>query len=423
VNILICDDLNPEGIEDRVNQAQAALGAEWNITSLTGEALGTAIQSLFDDVNKLLDPNDGTQDVTTEFDGNSLILLDFGLTALKNLGVRLTAEHLAGYIRAFSTTPYVVSLNKLPNVDFDLKYLLGDFDTRADLALNTDHLNEPGLWTGEPAQGSFCPWYWPTLQKAANRRTEQIEFVKENLEQSILEAIAFPDEVVSHLSRQAIAFLSPKAEEAADSAKDIRKTTFWHHFRSSDRSLPLDDRKALIEKFGGDLFAEECPDNDLLRTIVARVVAAELEFWFRRDINGPQKVLIDVPHLQSHLRFRTDEGAHDLNVWSRTAADRQEPFGLDLALYQAFPEGTKFQQCWVDWPAFWLPLLQSIEQVEAMTQQAGKRPDFVFCEDTRRFVQRANATRFVSELTKGIDVRFVQVIEGKEYSPRSLFAR
>jgi hypothetical protein len=422
--MLACDDREAKAIVGAVSETKEALGAAWvEPDTLEGDALTEQIKLFFAQVRSLLlGENPGP--INSAFDNYDLILFDYGLTILK-MDIRLTADHVAGYLRAFSNTPYVVSLNKLPFVDFDLKYLVGDFESRADLALKTEHLSELGLWTGRNQPGSFCPYYWPTLNAAPELRNKQIAFIEADPDKPILEALGFPPSVVPFLSRQAIAFLSPDAEDLEGTAggDDIRQVSFWHHFQRSNRSLPKDDRAALA---GGQevLDNPKCPNNPYLRTVVARVVAGELDFWFRRDVLGPQKLLIDAPHLQAHLRFRTDGGADDPDVWSSTAFEKATPFGLDPAIVDALPGEARFWETpWLDRPAFWLPLIENHEAIEALADGVPRNSNLVFCEDTRRFRERATAKRFVTELTKGLDVRFVEGVDGQEYSPRSLFAR
>src|SRR5207244_1753722 len=119
-----------------------------------------------------------------------------------------------GYIRAFTSTPYIISLNKNPDIDFDLRYLIGDYATRADVALNTHHLSNIALWTGDQkkAKSGFLPWYWPRLDKVSDRRRKQVEFVRKYLDDSIMTTFGFDDEAIGFLSPRATGSLSPKAE-------------------------------------------------------------------------------------------------------------------------------------------------------------------------------------------------------------------
>jgi hypothetical protein len=429
VRILAIDDRNPDSIIEEVGNASAHEIVAPSRDDLDKTELKEFLEQLFSAANEAFGGNSGNTG-TSKFVGFDLVLLDFGLTTLGGFGVRLTAEHLAGYIRALTDVPFVVSLNKLGDVDFDLKYLLGDFDTRADLALNTRLLANAGLWSGQANAGEFCPWYWPRLNEAARRRRAQIEFIKENLDQPILESLGFPDEAVEQLSLQAIAFLSPEADDGeANGADNVREVTFWQHFRSSNRTLIRDDRRGLFGGPDSDIPGTAAGVADNIKTIAARVVAGELDFWFRRDILGPQRLLIDAPHLQAKYRFRPGEGDEaDPEAWSETAKESAPRFGLADAFYEVVKD-FKFKQTdviWTDKPCFWLP---QIEDSDAFIELAEKHPkrhnNLVFCEDTRRFVDVKKSTphRFETALGRGIDVRYIEKLADFDYSPKSQLAR
>ncbi|MYF08950.1 MAG: hypothetical protein F4233_13875, partial [Rhodospirillaceae bacterium] len=81
-----------------------------------------------------------------EFD---VLIVDNDLTDLELGGAMLTAESIIGYLRAFTDVPYIISLNKNHDVDFDLRYLYGDYQSFSDLALNTNHLSNQRLWGGK----------------------------------------------------------------------------------------------------------------------------------------------------------------------------------------------------------------------------------------------------------------------------------
>lgn len=432
MQILAIDDRDPETIVATINEAVAFEVTAPGKDDPEKTELTAFLTQLFD-AAKIAFEGDPSSAKTDSFSNIDLVILDFGLTTLSGFGVRLTAEHIAGYIRALTDVPYVVSLNKLGDVDFDLKYLLGDFDTRADLALNTKLLRIPGLWSGETEAGKFCPWYWPRLNEAAKRRKAQIEFIKENLDQPILQSLNFPEDVVEQLSLQAIAFLSPDADDGEGHGHgNVRDVTFWQHFRSSNRTLIRDDRRGL---FGGP--DAEIPltasGDDNIRTIAARVVAGELDFWFRRDILGPQRLLIDAPHLQAKYRFRPGEGEKaNPEAWTGTEKEFTPKFGLAAEFYNIIKD-FEFKQAygqvdlvWTDKPCFWLPQIEKSDAFDLLAANHPKRQNnIVFCEDTRQFIDsKTNAVnRFETALGRGIDVRYVQKIDDFQYSPQSHLAR
>lgn len=433
VRILAIDDRDPASIVEEVGKANTHEVIAPSLDDSENTELKALLEQLFDATETAFKGNPGDID-TSQFNDFDLVLLDFGLTTLSGFGVRLTAEHLAGYIRALTDVPYVVSLNKLGDVDFDLKYLLGDFDTRADLALNTELLANAGLWSGRTDAGEFCPWYWPRLNETANRKRAQISLVKDNLDKPILQSLGFTEKSVEQLSLQAIAFLSPEADDGqANGTGSVRDVTFWQHFCSSNRTLIRDDRRSLFGEPDSEIPDAAADVDENIKTIAARVVAGELDFWFRRDILGPQRLLIDTPHLQMKYRFRPGEGDEaNPEIWSATATELTESFGLSDGFYSAIKD-FEFKQAyegvdliWTDKPCFWLP---QIEDSDAFVSLAEKHPnrqnDLVFCEDTRRFVDKSKTTvhRFETALGRGIDLRYVEKVPEFNYSPKSQLAR
>lgn len=430
MRILVCDDRNPEDVRSAAIEGLQNAGMSYEVVALTVEELGVAVRDLFATVSKWLD-DDAEFPSAPMFDGYDLLLLDHGLTAIKTVGGRLTADQLIGYLRAFTNTNYIVSLNRLNttqgNVDFDLKFLMGDAEAQADQALSTDHLRIGGLWSGAPMPGTFCPWYWPSLSNAPSRRREQIRIVLENLDRPVLEVLNLPPEIVDQIPRRAVAFLSPAASGASEAVREVdaRSVTFWQQFLGSNRTLPPDDRKSLAKMGTGATDSTHAPALDQVRETVARVVAGELEYWFRREIIGPQRLLVDAAHLQAKFGVRTDNSNGDPSIWTRTATDVAPPYGLDPAL-GAMLDKVAYVSPWLERPSFWRPIIEKEPLVEELIESANVRPDLVFCEDTRDFRSRASDTppqRFVTELGRGVDVRHVAKLSGYQYSPASLFAR
>ena len=429
VKILVCDDQNPELIIEAVEKAGISEPV-LDLTALKANDLEYEFSKLFDRAQKFFG-GDNVGETDTRFDDCDLILLDFGLAALRRFPHRLTAEHVAGYLRALTKAGYVVSLNKLPSVDFDLKYLLGDFDTKADMALNAKHLSLKGIWDGKPSKDEFCPWYWPRLNEAANRRKSQQGIVRKNIDEPILKTLDFPEQAMERLSLQAVAYLYPFiGNSELGGRKELREVTFWDHFCYSNRTLGRADRFALLGVDSESAFPPEAVKDSNICEIAARVVAGELDFWFRRDILGPQRLLIDAPHLQMKYRFRPGvEGELNLEEWSRTATESQEPFGLDPEFFSTL-RSCEFKQSdndrdliWTGKPCFWHPKIEETDDFLSLAKkEQRRRNEIAFCEDTRRFVDKKSAWRFETEIGRGIDIRYVEKIEDYSYSPASQLA-
>lgn len=424
MRIFVCDDVRPEdicGALDTARDRGAPIPAPEKVFSQ--EHLAKELKELF---GALDDAVAGKEIRGHGFDKADLILLDYGLTAVKlGSGPRLTADHVAGYLRAFSSSAYVVSLNRLPTVDFDLKHLVGDSDSRGDLSLNTEHLEEPGLWHGRPNEGAFCPWYWPSLDNAAERRSEQVNRLQADLDRPLLELLGFPEELDPYLSRRAIAFLSPQASEGDDRVGtiNIRDVSAWDHFYHSSRTLSKDDRRDLVNGQGGNWEEKRRPDSSTLDKIIARVVAAELDFWFRRDVLGPQRLLIDTPHLLAAFPYRDKQELADPAAWNPTVYATEAPFGLAQSFAEALPnDSTPNMWPWIARQVFWFPAVEGSMAIDSAMHELHRGNDLCFCEDTREFLPRNDCYRFATELGTGLDIRYVRRVPGRRYSPESAFA-
>lgn len=426
MSVLVCDDqeLRCNEIVGKIREAGLP-----EPKTLVGANLTTELKNLFKYVRACMDTPETYKPVDgLLFDDADLVILDNNLAHLEVEGTRLTAESIAGYIRAFTAVPYILSLNKNPDVDFDLRYLVGDYSTRADLALNSDHLANPALWTGNHgnAKDGFIPWYWPNLSKVAARRRAQIKFVLQHLDDSVVAALGFDDEAIGFLSLHARGALSPEAESDGDDGGGVmfNKLTFRDVFIARDRSLPFKgerERLSSAEKGG----------NAAIREIIARSVAADIDLWFRRDVVGPQEPLVDVPHLLMRFPFLLGNRAGDVKEWDRAVSAIAAPYGLEQKLYADHLAKTKFQHdVWVPATCFWWPKLKADEKLNEFFFEAkeGAWADAVFCEDRSVFLERSPErpegapVEFPAEFEGSWGRRYVARLEGMHYAPRSRFA-
>ena len=401
MKILVCDDK-----ADQCDAVVAQLGTRAHVNGLSGARLKDELLNLFRCVAGVLKGND--QPFETSFDGYCLAIVDNDLTHLELEGARLSAETIIGYLRAFTDIPYIISLNKNQNVDFDLRYLFGDYQSLADLALNTPNLDNARLW-GSVA-GDFAPWYWPRLEDAVSRREKQIKFVEERLETSTWDAIGIPSDAESYLSRHAKASLWSTESRTLNAP-------LWSFFDAS-RTLPPADRELLsnLAKSG----------NELARNAVHRVVAYEVDRWIRRDVLGVQDVLIDLPHLLSMMPFLLGDRANDVGQWNEVVTADRPPYSLDEAIYEEHLAPARFtESVWVPTPSFWWPKLKADEQLTELFYEANDNwADAVFCEDVSRFVlvpsngNDLSPQEFEAEVPGSWPRRFVLDVESYKYSPR-----
>ena len=407
MKILICDD-KPLQYE----LTKKAIDSRGEVEGLAGRRLKDGLTSLFGDVSGVL--NDGTTTSRrlegTAFDGFDLVIVDNNLTGLEFDGARLTAETIIGYLRAFTDAPYIVSLNKNLHVDFDLRYLFGDYQSLADLALNAGHLSNGHLWEGNGEDG-FAPWYWPRIADGVNRRREQIDFLAKKSKTPVWEALGFPPEADDYLSLRAKSPLS-------QTDNGMREASFEVFFESS-RVLPPAEIKRLKELAGKEV--------EFARRAVRQISAYEVDRWLRRDVLGTQDVLIDLPHLVAQMPFLLGERASDLDGWNEVVTGREPPFGLDKPMFEKHLRPAQFgHSMWVPGPCFWWPRLKSDDALtECFFAANGDWPDAVFCEDVSRFVRVRSAGQpdppqeFEAEIEGSWARRYIAYVGDYLYSPRS----
>lgn len=419
MRVLVCDD-RKRGAGENV-QRMIEKTAHHETVLLSAADLTKAITDFFRcRVEPVLRGNysrqtqeDSASVLTSGFD---IAILDNNLSELDFGGTRQTAESIAGYLRAFGNIPYVVSLNKNPHVDFDLRHLVGDHETRADLAVNETHLSNRALWNGDPddATDGFLPWYWPVLNDAPARRRAQIQFVEEHFAEPILKSLGFPTSALSSLSRHAKGALSPETEHVTS----LAKVTFKTFFVKACRSLPIRaDRERL---------ARAVPRENLARTVMSRVAAGELDRWIRRDLLGPQDVLVDLPHLLMRMPFLLGQRANDVKHWNEAASSTRRPYGLSLQLYDEHLHKARFvHDAWTKSPCFWWRTLKSKDDLNKMFwQDSSSWAEAVYCEDTSRFRQGnaeagRPATEFAAEFDGSWNRRYIADLRGKHYVPKS----
>ena len=424
MKVLICDD-----VLGRCNDTASRMLSESGIHAdiLAAGALTKTLKEFFNATNAYFQsPETQTSLPASRFDEYDLLILDNNLAELDIEGARMTAESIAGYIRAFSKAPYIVSLNKTPNVDFDLRYLVGDYSTRADLALNAEHLENPALWTGDVAKAKdrFCPWYWPSLLNVPTKRRSQINQLVDSLEKPVLEFLGFSDKRPEGLLPHARGVISPTAEMdgVGEHVKPIELVTFFDLFLTRDRSLAAPDDRERIQTVAKQ-------GNNAARLVVARVVASDVEHFFRRDVIGPQEPLVDVAHLLMRLPFLLGDGADKCEVWNEAAHNTQAPYGLDEALYKEHLEPLRFRDdMWIPRPCFWWPEVKEIEALNErfLNASEGDWADAVFCEDSSLFTLRDKEKNLPTEFLAQVDGswarRYVQQIEEFQYAPRTRLA-
>ena len=427
-NILVCDDerIGFEQVED-------ALGKGHQIKGLVGAELKKGIEMLLEEVSRMLSGEDdsGNEEVSHAihdvFGCVDVAIIDNNLSALKIRGARYTAEALIRYFRAFTNVAYIISLNKNSDIDFDLRYLTGDYQSHADLALNTEHLSNHVLWRDHLDEADirsdpFAPSYWPNLDRVSDLRLELVRNIERRLDRPVLDVLGLRDRLpLEMLSRRAKWVLSPHA--MGDS--ELRDITCLQFFSTSCRSWTPEDRSILLKK---------ASTNSVAAGAIARTVAADLEKWIRRRILAPQDVLVDLPHLLARMPFLLGRAAADLNRWNDAILGTEEPYGIVPEIYREFIAPAKFDNpgMYLRWPCFrWYDLRDDDELNRLFLENGDDWADVVFCEDVSQFRARAgnrvdrneeHPKEFDAEFGGAWSRRYIRDLPQRRYSPRSWLA-
>ena len=436
MKVLLCDDIEGRG-RDAVNGVRQTWGSQSAHTivefdGLFAEELQRELTSLFDRARLILDDGstsdhsnvaelEDTRLGSGEYD---IVILDNNLKALDFNGMRFTADAIAGYVRAFTEIPYVISLNKKPEIDFDLSFLVGDRETPADVAVNQDHIENRALWSGRPndSDDGFCPWYWPALYKVSNMRRQQIAFVEKRIDVSVLDSLCFPDDCLQYLSRRAIARLCPHVSPNDNDLDTISGVTFGDFFVDSCSSLPVREERLKLNR--------DRTDSTEMSRVVSRVAAAEIDKWIQEHVLGPQDVLVDIPHLLMRMPFLIGNGAADIDRWNDALYQEKRPYGLNEDLFDLHLVNAVFRgDMWLRSPSLWWPLIKSCEALNEVfyVNSDVEWEDAVFCEDVSTFKRASDNVdhdpeEFATELEGSWARRYVARVPAKNYVPGSRFA-
>ena len=434
IRVLLCDDLRERGREALrvIEQTGDELDCTLEVRGLFDDELTSELEALFDVERSVLDDcSPAVDESVAAFEQTCLgstkydvALIDNNLKALKSSGARVTVDAIAGYVRAFSSIPYVVSLNKSPEMDFDLKYLTGDHDGPSDFGVNLEHLEIHAVWTGRKGSrspGISCLGIGLTYARLVNHEERRSRFVQENLDESLLECIGFPHDCLEYLSRNAVGKLSPLIDESdSDYLDKLRALSFERFFIEACTSLPIRAEREVVGRLGRK--------SERGRVIMARVVAAEVEKWLRSEVIGPQDVLVDLPHLIMRMPFLLGERAKSIEEWNRALEVFSPPFGLDGEIFErTVTRATRIGDSWVRRPCFWWPKLKSDDDLnDAFFNSGAEWEDAVFCEDISSFMLLTGCgdwkpTEFSTELEGAWRRRYVARVKNRNYVPRSRF--
>ncbi|KPD14762.1 hypothetical protein ADM96_37525 [Burkholderia sp. ST111] len=413
LEILILDDNDDSGRanEQRIRSACELSSIEVNVSYIE-EGRKSALIGAIDKMGSEDAWNDpeafiGSLDDLKHVD---VLFIDYQLKTLKN-HAWLTAENVAGWIRAYSDIPVIGILNRFFDVDFDLSMLLGTSATSADFHVNDRLLTLPALWTeatgDTPTKDSFHPWQWPMIPRVV----EDVAACRADLEQvdlssEILPFFGFSEQDVEQLTRHALGYLDPTSVSPANA-------TFLQFLKEGRLATPKELRLALSNA----LEEQAAPKRDELRRVVARILTSELRRWLSNLVLLTQDVLIDAPHLANRMPWVLQE-SNNLEKRRLLVTSRyKEAFAAQVEPY------TFQAERWLSRPAFWVAKIQKDDAIDDLYRDYETPEDEqVFLEDFSCFVGSAVAEPFQPAFDSVWPTRYVygEAVSGwgYKYAPK-----
>lgn len=326
------------------------------------------------------------------FDGVDMLFVDYDLFELDKKQ-DVTGELLAYLARCYSSCGLIVAVNQFERGGsvFDLN-LSGHPEAFADVHLAEADLENSGLWTQIPQSGGgFRPWYWPHLPTAQESLESRAEKLEENLSEKVLTYFGLEEDMV--LPTYALEMLTKKAS-------------------------PMEvDFQAFVESSGLGLRTKDKVGKP---RSIARIAASRLGKWLEAVVLPGQNILIDAPHLAYRFPSLISD-SDNLELWNRTT--KLVELGSNSIRREEIDIHAFEKTDWLSRPAwFWreVSTLKSIPEVA--DPWSTEQPNYVFCEDTSRFVIEEKATGFAAPLDSPFSLRYIEDVDGVTYAPRFLLA-
>jgi hypothetical protein len=325
------------------------------------------------------DPFSSTSILECKLDDVDILIVDYDLQELLEVGKWSTGLQVSTLARAFTRTKVIVLVNQFGTNSFDLT-LVKSSQSRSDFDIGSGQILNPAFWDRSNVDG-YSPWAWNDgVIQAAYRMEAVVEWMKENLDKPVLSTLGFSIE--SEDSEQPNYLGYELWQEIITSSNQ----TFRQLVEKSE-FLAQKDRECILS------YDEPC----------ARVAAAIISHWFERTVIPANETLIDIPHLVSFYPWLL-RSPEDVESWQATTSGKDafnatlEELG-DCVFDPGFPLAR---------PVVWKQkVLQTPELAEPAGFSYDNFPDMVFCEDASRFHEFSDSRPFQSRLPGGDPQRFV----------------
>lgn len=406
LQVVICDDDEARGRDDWGQSIIQTLSPHYDVNPevLSTYDLASTLEAL--EARSALARRSGVNegsgdDMAATVDAADILVVDYDLTpdpSRSGEGVEReqlirselrsqTAESVAYLARCYSSCGAVMIVNQAYRQRvFDLT-MTKFAESRAEVNVSQQDVASPELWIGEGSE--FHPWSWPVLADGPGLLERRVALV--DLKAPVLESLGLLPVETSGLDIKQLDALGDTPLEAT--------------FRDVATSPEL-----------GLMGKDEAVDDDGLK----RVAAAGVGRWLDSVVLLSQNVLVDAPHLM--LRFPSLLGSDPSKVASWNAVVRQansEIANSDLLQTASIPACDWFlKPTW-----FWPSLARNTAIAEVSRPWTTVSYDWVFCEDTSRFVSFDDAQEFQTDLPGPYSRRFIAHLSGVQYVPQPRIVR
>ncbi|MCH4872406.1 hypothetical protein [Pseudomonas sp. TMW22091] len=378
INILILDDEYERACSWKVMLSQFV---DANITVFKQDEVSNFITELH---RSRLASRAGNYSPAIGYEEYNLLIVDYDLLGLdeKASAAWSTGAEIAYTARLMSSIGPIVVVNQYGTCNFDLT-MKRTVSSYADYDVGSIQIMDQGLWKSSDFTG-FRPWHWPNLLTEVERIEQFRAFIQENLDEPVMKTLGFELEntdAQNYLTYDIAGVLGVKSGGARTFRDIALKSLGLSVFNILDKDKPI----------------IECMPPEQL----ARVSCAIISHWLEKVVLPNQQAIADLPHIVSRFPWILSNPT-DRSAWERLStigyADVVNPTLSTYAVKNAFMYSR---------PSFWVEEVKEAYPVPS-DFDISQVPDFVFCEDTSRFIERDKASSYPSDLIGYDNERWVE---------------
>lgn len=383
LRVLIVDD-EPERSKQWAVRLQSLGFVDATVTALSIDEARTLMKGADARRRRAREQSDPfTIDLPCDLDTVDVLVVDYDLQELLEVGEWSTGLQVATLARALTRVKAIVLVNQFGTNSFDLTLSKGA-PSHADLDVGSGQLLNPAFWDRSRVDG-YSPWGWNDgVLRTPARLEGVVQWVAQRLDAPVLTSLGF---TIAADGSNAVRRVE---KELWQECVEDPQHTFRELVRESEFLTPKD--RAAIAKFD-----EPC----------ARVAAALVAHWLERWVIPTNEVLIDLPHLASAYPWLL-RNKEDVECW-QAATSIDHGFGALLSEVRdhAFDPGFPLPR-----PVVWRhAVVEDSRLAEPKGFTYDSFPDLVFCEDTSRFHPFEDARAFSCRLPGSDPQRFVAIPE------------